>query len=117
MTELKHCVQKLNETLRDYIQRWTALHPTVENVSEHQAVCTFKEGVWYRDLNLKFDRTGDMTLARMMEIATQYTNGEDEDRLHSGKKTNQSPKTSEEEIPVGRRNARLKLQVLLKLQL
>ena len=28
-------VQKPNETLRDYIQRWTTLHHTVENVSEH----------------------------------------------------------------------------------
>ena len=26
-----------------------------------------------------------MTLTRMMEIATRYANGEEEDRLHSGK--------------------------------
>ena len=57
----------------------------MENVSEHQAVCAFKEGARYRELNLKFGRTGDMTLTRMMEIATQYANGEEEDRLHSGK--------------------------------
>jgi hypothetical protein len=30
LTELQHCVQKPNETLRDYIQRWTTLHHTVE---------------------------------------------------------------------------------------
>ena len=36
LTELQHCVQKLNETLRDYIQRWTTHHHLVENVSEHQ---------------------------------------------------------------------------------
>ena len=85
LTELQHCVQKPNETLRDYIQRWTTLHHTVENVSEHQAVCTFKEGVKYRELVLKFGQTGDMTLTRMMEIATRYANGEEEDRLRSGK--------------------------------
>ena len=79
LTELQHCVQKPNETLRDYIQRWTTLHHTVENVSHHQAVCAFKEGVRYRELNLKFGRTGDMSLARMMEIATRYANGEEED--------------------------------------
>ena len=62
-----------------------AYHHTVENVSEHQAVCAFKEGVRYRELNLKFGRTGDMSLARIMEIATQYANGEEEDRLRSGK--------------------------------
>ena len=57
----------------------------VENVSEHQVVCAFKEGVKYRELVLKFGRTGDMTLTRMMEIATKYANGEDEDRLRSSK--------------------------------
>ena len=54
-------------------------------MSEHQAVCAFKEGVRYRELNLKFGRSGDMTLGQMMEIATRYANGEEEDRLCSGK--------------------------------
>ena len=61
------------------------MHHTVENVSKHQAVCAFKEGVKYRELVLKFGWTGDMSLTRMMEIATRYTNGEEEDRLRSGK--------------------------------
>ena len=52
---------------------------------DHQAVCAFKEGIKYRELNLKFGRTGEMSLNRMMEIATKYANGEDEDRLRSGK--------------------------------
>ena len=30
LSELQHCVQKQNETLRDFIQRWTTLHHTVE---------------------------------------------------------------------------------------
>lgn len=85
LTELQVCVQKTNETLREYIQRWITLHHTVENVSDHQAVCAFKDGVKNRELSLKFGRTGDMTLSRMMEIATKYANGEEEDRLRSGK--------------------------------
>ena len=85
LAELQHCVLKQNETLRDYIQRWTTLHHTVENVLEHQAVCAFKEGIHYRELSLKFGRTGDMSLTQMMEIATRYANGEEEDRLQSGK--------------------------------
>ena len=51
----------------------------VENVFDDQAICAFKEGVKYRELNTKFGRTGDMTLTRMMEIATKYANGEEED--------------------------------------
>ena len=57
----------------------------MENVSDHQAVCAFKEGIRYRELNLKFGRTGDMSLTQMMEIATKYSNGEEEDRLRCGK--------------------------------
>ena len=57
----------------------------MENVSDHQAICAIKEGAKYRELNLKFGRTGDMTLTRVMEITTKYANGEEEDRLWSGK--------------------------------
>ena len=85
LPELQHCMQKPNETLRDYIQRWITLHHTVENVSDHQAVCAFKKGIHYRELNLKFGRTADITLDRMMEIATKYADGKEEDRLRSGK--------------------------------
>ena len=69
---------------------------TVENVSDHQAVCAFKEGVKYRELSLKFGRTGDMSLSRMMEIATKYANGEEEDRLRK----------PGEGTPVGSRSAK-----------
>ena len=57
----------------------------MENVSEHQAVCAFKEGIRYIELYLEFGRSGDMSLALRMEIATRYANGEEEDRLRSGK--------------------------------
>ena len=83
LPELQHCMQKPNETLSDHIQRWITLHHMVENVSDQQAACGFKEGVRYRELNLKFGRTGDMSLTRMMEI--KYANDKEEDRLRSGK--------------------------------
>ncbi|KAI5013097.1 hypothetical protein ZWY2020_028051 [Hordeum vulgare] len=85
LVELQHCVQKQNDPLRDFIQRWPTLYHTVENVTEHQVVCAFKAGVRYRDLYLKFGRTGDISMSKMMEIATRYANGEEEDRMRSGK--------------------------------
>ena len=60
----------------------------MEGVSEHQAICAFKAGVRYRELYLKFGRTGDMSLSKMMEIATRYANGEEEDRLRNSKGKN-----------------------------
>lgn len=85
LVELQHCIQKQNEPLRDFIQHWTTLYHTVENVTEHQAVCAFKAGVRYRDLYVKFGRTGDISMSKMMEIAARYANGEEEDRIRSGK--------------------------------
>ncbi|KAI4994120.1 hypothetical protein ZWY2020_028397 [Hordeum vulgare] len=85
LVELQHCVQKPNEPLRDFIQRWTTLYHTMENVTEHQAVCAFKAGVWYRELYLKFGRTSDISMSKMMEIAARYANGEEEDRIRSSK--------------------------------
>ena len=78
-------MQKPSETLRGFIQRWTTLHHTVENVSEHQAICAFKEGVRYRELTLKFGCSRAMTLNRMMAIATRYANGKEEDQLCNDK--------------------------------
>ncbi|KAI4992193.1 hypothetical protein ZWY2020_046685 [Hordeum vulgare] len=85
LSELQHCIQKPSESLRNFIQRWTTLHHTMENVIEHQAVWAFKAGVRYRELYLKFGRRGRMSMSKMMEIATRYANGEEEDRLRSGK--------------------------------
>lgn len=35
LSELQHCIQKPSESLHDFIQCWTTLHHTVENVTEH----------------------------------------------------------------------------------
>ncbi|KAI4996962.1 hypothetical protein ZWY2020_052304 [Hordeum vulgare] len=85
LIELQHSVQKQNEPLRDLIQRWTTLYHMVVNVTKHQAVCAFKAGVRYRDLYLKFGRTGDISMRKMMEIAARFANGKEEDRIRSDK--------------------------------
>lgn len=61
------------------------LHISVENVTEHQAICAFKQGVKYSELTLKFGRSDVYSMSRMMEIVNRYTNGEEDDRLRSGK--------------------------------
>lgn len=63
LTELQCYVQKWNETLREYIQRWTTLHNSVENVIEHQAIQAFKQGVRYHELNLKLGCSGVQSLS------------------------------------------------------
>ena len=91
------------------------MHHTVENVSQHQAVCAFKEGVRYRELNLKFGRTGDMSLTRMMEIPLGMLM--EKKRIDSAVgRANQSVRTPVEAIPIGNRNKKLSLQDLVKLR-
>ena len=104
LTELRSCVQKPNETLREYIQRWITLHHSVENVLDHQVVCAFKEGVKYRELNLKFGRTGEMSLNRMMEIATKYA--KEKTKIDSGVASRKQSPRKLEAIPVGSRSGR-----------
>ncbi|KAI4977107.1 hypothetical protein ZWY2020_050714 [Hordeum vulgare] len=62
-------------------------HPSshAEDVSEHEAVCAFQDGLRYKELYLKFSRTGDMSMNKMMEIASRYANGEEEYRIRNGK--------------------------------
>ncbi|KAI5008844.1 hypothetical protein ZWY2020_009892 [Hordeum vulgare] len=79
LVELESCPK--NEP-RDFIQRWTILYHGGE-CHEHQASAPSKRR--YRDLYLKFGRTGDISMSKMMEIAACYANGEEEDRICSGK--------------------------------
>ena len=96
LTELRSCVQKPSETLRDYIQRWITLHHTVENVPDHQAVCAFKEGVKNRELNLKFGQTGEMSLNSLTEKM----------KIDSGVASRKQSPKKPEAIPVGSRSGR-----------
>ena len=75
-------VKRIFERLHSVVDH---LHHRVENISEHHAVCAFKAGVRYRELYLKFGRTGDMSMSKMMEIVARYANGKEEDRISSGK--------------------------------
>ena len=50
-----------------------------------------------------------MTLTQMMEIATKYANGEEEERLRSGKHKTGAQDT-DDEIPIGSRSERLRQQ-------
>src|SRR4051812_29598557 len=99
LTELQLCVQSNTESTRDYIQRWITLHNSVEGVSEFQAIHTFKQGVKYKDLSLKLARSPHVTsLDRLMEIAKNYANGEEEIRQKNqqhrggGSRSAQNPK-------------------------
>jgi hypothetical protein len=43
--ELKACIQKSGETLRSYIQRWSIIKKSAEDVSNERAIDAFTRGL------------------------------------------------------------------------
>ena len=74
---MQSCKQEKGETLRSYIQRWTALKNSAVDVSDESAIRSFKEGVRRKELKEEFGRAKPKTIGEMMEIANRWADGEE----------------------------------------
>jgi hypothetical protein len=70
-------VQKKGETLRSYIQRWSVIKNSAEDVSDERAIDTFSAGLRRADLVEEIGRTRPTTVAELMEEANRFADGED----------------------------------------
>jgi hypothetical protein len=70
-------MQRKEETLRSYIQRWSIIKNSVEDVSDEQAVNAFLAGLHRSDLVEELGRTKPMTVLELMEVANRFADGED----------------------------------------
>jgi hypothetical protein len=77
LEEIKSCVQKKGETLRSYIQRWSVIKNSAENVSDERAIDAFSAGLCRSDLVEEIGRTRPRTVPELMEVANIFANGED----------------------------------------
>jgi hypothetical protein len=77
LEEVKACVQRKGETLRSYIQRWSIIKNSVEDVSDKQAIDAFMAGLRRSDLVEEIGRTRPTTVAELMEQVNKFTDGED----------------------------------------
>jgi hypothetical protein len=75
--EVKACVQRKGETLRSYIQRWSVIRNSTEDVSDERAVDAFLVGLRRSDLMEELGRTKLRTVSELMEVANRFTDGED----------------------------------------
>jgi hypothetical protein len=57
LEEIKSCVQKKDETLCSYIQRWSAIKNSAEDVSDERAIDAFSAGLRRSDLVEEIGRT------------------------------------------------------------
>jgi hypothetical protein len=70
-------MQKKDETLHSYIQRWSVIKNSAEDVSDERAIDAFLAGVRHSDLVEEIGRTKPRTVSELMEVANRFADGED----------------------------------------
>jgi hypothetical protein len=66
-----------DEILRSYIQRWSVIKNSAEDVSDERAIDAFSSGLRRSDLVEEIGRTRPKTVSKLMEVANKFTDGED----------------------------------------
>jgi hypothetical protein len=77
LEEIKSCVQRKGETLRSYIQRWSVIKNSAEDVSDERAIDAFSAGHHRLDLVEEAGRTKPRMVSELMEVANRFADGED----------------------------------------
>jgi hypothetical protein len=77
LEEVKSCTQSKGETLRSYIQRWSIIKNSTEDVSDERAIDAFSAGLRRSDLVEELGRTRPKTVSELMEIVKKFADGED----------------------------------------
>jgi hypothetical protein len=70
-------MQRKGETLRSYIQRWSVIKNSAEDVSDERAIDAFSAGLHRSDLVEEIGRTRPRTVADLMEKGNRFADGED----------------------------------------
>jgi hypothetical protein len=70
-------VQRKGKTLHSYIQRWSVIKNSAEDVSDERAIDAFSVGLHRSDLVEEIGRTRPTTVAELMEESNKFANGED----------------------------------------
>src|SRR3954468_17880152 len=77
LEELRACKQGKRETLQAYIQRWTILKNSAEDISDESAIDAFRRGLQRIDFKEQLRQMKVRTLARLLEQANNWADGED----------------------------------------
>jgi hypothetical protein len=77
LEEVKSCVQQKGETLRSYIQSWSVIKNSAEDVSDKRAIDAFSSSLRRSDLVEEIGRTRPRTVSELMEAANRFADGED----------------------------------------
>jgi hypothetical protein len=75
--ELRACIQRAGEPIRAYLQRWSIMKNSAENISDERAIDAFNNGLRRKDFVEELGRAKPKTLSDMMDIANKCADGED----------------------------------------
>jgi hypothetical protein len=76
LEEVKSCVQRKGKTLRSYIQRWSVIKNSAEDISDERAIDAFSAGLHRSDLVEEVGRTKPSIVSELMEVANRFADGE-----------------------------------------
>jgi hypothetical protein len=77
LEEVKSCTQGRDETLHSYIQCWSVIKNSAEDVSDERAIDAFSAGLHRSDLMEEIERIKSRIVLELMEIANRFADGED----------------------------------------
>src|SRR3954464_9785475 len=77
LEELHACKQGTREALRAYIQRWTILKNSAEDISDESVIDAFRRGLQRVEFKEQLVQMKVRTLARLLEIANRWADDED----------------------------------------
>jgi hypothetical protein len=75
--DLRGCSQKANETLRDFLRRFSKRCTELPSVGESEVVHAFLEGTTCRDLVHELGRNPPTSVNELFDIATSYASGKE----------------------------------------
>jgi hypothetical protein len=84
--EIEACTQKHNESLRSYIQCWSIIKNSVEDVSDERTVNAFISGLCRLEFIEEMGRIKPKKVPELMDIANNFADSEDtynNKRMHS----------------------------------
>jgi hypothetical protein len=70
-------MQRKGKTISSYIQRWSIIKSSAEDVSNERAIYAFSAGLRRSDLVEEIGRTRPKTVSELIEIASRFADGED----------------------------------------
>ena len=110
--DLKSCCQGPDESLRDFIRRFSKKCTELPIVGDSKIVQAFLSGTTYQDLLRELGRNLPTSAAVLLDIATNFTSGEEAigaifpNNDAKGKRRDEAPEASTPHLPKKKKKGR-----------